>query len=175
MANFWLRLWLYWFIFSNAVALISAAIIYLLAYAFLYFSYDNSLSEAINTLAIFSAKIGWAAGYLVGLLIVLKRLFGKNFSGYSIQMYDCKLENPLEEVFVSDTLRLWRKWLVRIAWSFIIIIMFMVMLHFAGIEGLIGWINIYSIWFFVSTFGGWILILTVSKCPRVKVVKRNSN
>jgi len=174
MRNFWLRLWLYWFTYSNILALLVGAVIYVLAYTLLYFTSANVVGEAIHTLSFFSAKIGWAAGYIVSLLLVLKRLFGKDFGGYSLAMYDCKLEERFDEIYVSDTLKLWRKWLVRLAWAVIVAILIIMVFHFIGIKGLINFVNIYTLWGFVSFVGGWILVVVMSKCPRIKVVKRNN-
>ena len=171
MRNFWLSLWLYWFSFSNIVALLVGSVIYAMSYALLYFTSANVVGEAIHTLSFFSAKIGWAAGYIVSLVLVLKRLFGRNFSGYNIVMYDCKLEEKFNKIYISDTLKLWRKWLVRLAWALILTVLLIMALHFIGLEGLMKFVNIYTLWAFVSLVGGYILVVTMSKCPRLKVVK----
>jgi len=174
MRNFWLRLWSYWFLYSNFIALLVGAIIYVLAYLLLYIKSQNAVGEAIHTLSFFSAKVGWAAGYIISLLLVIKRLFGRELNGYRLVMYDCKIEERFEEVYISDTLRLWRKWLVRLAWALIAVVLLIMSLHFVGINGLVKFVNIYTIWAFVSFVGGWILIVLISKCPRIKVIKRNN-
>jgi len=174
MRSFWLRLWSYWFLYSNLIALVVGVIIYALAYLLLYLKSQNAVGEAIHTLSFFSAKMGWAAGYIVSLLLVIKRLFGRNFSGYQAVMYDCKLEERFEEIYLSDTLRLWRRWLVRLAWALIAVVLVIMLLHFVGIDGLTKFINIYTLWGFVSSVGGWILIVLMSKCPRIKIIKRNN-
>jgi len=176
MRKFWLGLWLRWALwiaaFSVAMGAAASAVLTFVLYLLKGMPpLEGEVPGALWRIATFGFPILWSVALLTGMLLSVKRLFGRCIGGHELQLYRCDGEERIASPGVADTLKVWRKWLFALIW----LVAFQVTLG-AAIAYLSGarpmeWFSLHWLLLFVLLAGGATLPLMGSRCSMVKVAR----
>jgi hypothetical protein len=175
MRKFWLLLWGYWAFWLTLFSAGFAAVTAMIATAVTYVITGSAqLSEeiwlALYDLFAFWFAIFWSLGLPLGLLLVVKRLFYRCVGGFQMHFLQCPSRTEIRDLKVSDTFRLWRKWLLTLIWMVATqIIVIVAIRYFAGSDSLMGWFNVFWLYSFLMISGMLTLPLMGARCKMVQV------
>lgn len=127
MDRFWWRLRWAWLRFVLLGSVIIGAILSGIVLAVTLFNTGVDLTsgqswKALFTIAAFWFKIAWVLGLLLALILSFKKLFNRDFAGHRVYLLDCEKE-ILDPVILTDTLPLWRKFLLWMVWILSVVVL----------------------------------------------------
>ncbi len=175
MRKFWVRLWSYWALWVTLFSLGVAAILDLLLSVTLYVlkgmpTLNGAVLQALWDIGFFWFGILWSVTLLFGLLIVMKRLFGRCYNGWHMQLLTCNNAEVIEHVLLADVIKPWRKWLMLLIWGVALQILMLVGIGYMLQTLLQEWFNIYVLYVMVLISGFLSLPLLPNRCQRIQVV-----
>lgn len=175
MRKFWFLLWAYWATwltlfsggFGALLALLATGTTYLITGAA---PLSDEIVVALLDLFRFWFGICWSVALLLGLLLVVKRLFYRCIDHYQLHFLQCPSQTEIRDLKVSDTVKLWRKWLMAIIWAVAAQVVIIVAIEYLiGSGGLLEWFSIYSLYALVLIAGAITLPLMSLRCKMVRV------
>ncbi len=176
MRRFWFLLWLYWAawlsFFSIGLGMFSALLItggtYLNKGAV---TLSAEVWSALGDLVWFWFALSWSVSLLIGLLLVVKRLFYRCIDHHQLVFVLCLSQEEIHDLRVEDTIRLWRKWLISIIWAVAAQVVIIIVIEYltGWGEGVLSWFSIYWLYGFVLIAGAITLPMMDARCKMVKV------
>lgn len=126
---------------------------------------------ALRDLFWFWFALSWSISLLIGLLLVVKRLFYRCIDHKRLVFVLCPSQEEIRDLRVEDTIKLWRKWLISIIWAVaaqVVIVIAIEYLMGRG-ESVLSWFSIYWLYLFVLIAGAITLPMMDARCKMVKV------
>lgn len=175
MPRFWLGLWGRWSVWLSLFSIIAGAAGAAGVTLGVYVTkgmpgFSDDVLDALNAIGRFSFAFTWSAALLLGMLLSVRRLFGRCIAGYHLVLLGCDGADEIASPRAADTLKVWRKWLFAVVWIVAAqVIAGVGIAYVSGAETLMGWFSVFWLYGFVLTAGLATLPLMSLRCKNVKV------
>lgn len=175
MRKFWFGLWSYWAVWLTLFSTVTGALLALVATLLTYLATGGAplnaeIWVALGDLFLFWFGIGWSMALLLGLLLVVKRIFYRCIDHYQLHFVQCPSQTEIRDLQVGDTVKLWRKWLLALIWVVAVQMILVIAVEYLfGAEALLGWFSIYWLYVMLMIAGAVTLPLMGARCKSVRV------
>jgi hypothetical protein len=134
---------------------------------------NKDIFFALMSVFKFWFPIVWSMALLLSLFISLKYIFNSCDGKYSFRLLSCNALDEIDPVGYGDLIKVFRKFLMLIVWTsaIFVIVIFMFMKIFQGMDSLFDWFNIYWLYVFILISGYFSFILLPLRSKNVKVKK----
>jgi len=173
--SFYLKLYLFWFIWISLRTLRSALFLSIFTSLIVYISkglapLNEEIFFALKEVFFFTFPIFASLSLIICLLLVFKALFSQKIGGKSIKLYDCK-DELIQKPLLSDVTMIWRKWLFVTVWAILIFLVIFIGLYkiVSGDFPPTQWFNAQSLYVLISILGGIVFVLGIKKCKKIRI------